>query len=91
MKRGQGISMNVIIIAAIALLVLVILSVLILRAGGQIGEGTSCMGIEGAFCEDSAVVDADGCGENYIRDITKDCRRSDETCCIPGPLRQSNG
>jgi len=43
-KKGSEMSMNVIIIAAIALLILVILSVMIINSGGKINEGTSCVG-----------------------------------------------
>ena len=46
-KKGADLSMNVIIIAAIALLVLVILAVLLFRSGGQVSEGTSCTGYGG--------------------------------------------
>jgi hypothetical protein len=54
-KKGESISMSVIIIAAIALLVLVILAVLVLRSGNSIFKGTSCTAIAGtcaASCED---------------------------------------
>lgn len=84
MARGEGISMGVIVIAAIALLVLVILSVLVLRAGGLIGRGTSCYGIDGAQCM------IESCDEGFIREPTKDCDGADEVCCIPSPLRQRN-
>lgn len=46
-KKGADLSMNVIIIAAIALLVLVILAVLLFRSGGQVTEGTSCDNLAG--------------------------------------------
>lgn len=46
-KKGSDLSMNVIIIAAIALLILVILAVLLFRSGGQVSEGTSCEGYGG--------------------------------------------
>ena len=53
MKKGQGISINVIIIAAIALLVLVILAVLVLRGGSKLNDGTeSCMANYGGTCKD---------------------------------------
>ena len=46
-KKGSEMSMNVIIIAAIALLVLVILAVLLLQKGGDLSESTSCEGLGG--------------------------------------------
>ncbi|MAE13018.1 hypothetical protein CMO92_00495 [Candidatus Woesearchaeota archaeon] len=75
-KKGQGISMNVIIIAAIALLVLVILAVLLLRAGGNVATGTNCQGV-GGDCDQG-----DTCDSGYIKDITKGCE-NENPCCIP--------
>ena len=41
-RRAQGISVNVIIIAAIALVVMVILIALIINTGGDINRSTHC-------------------------------------------------
>jgi hypothetical protein len=49
MKKAQGISLNVIIIAAIALLVLVILSVIFMGRMGIFGEETAGT----RYCEDT--------------------------------------
>jgi hypothetical protein len=80
MKKGQGLSMNVIIIAAIALLVLVILSVLVLRAGGGINEGTGCekaaQGVCAYSCSD---ITQPG---NWIRTPSHNCANSEMVCCI---------
>ena len=43
-KKGQGLSMNVIIIAAIALLVLVVLAVLLFGSAGDVSDAKSCTG-----------------------------------------------
>ncbi|MBU1199459.1 MAG: hypothetical protein KKF46_06495 [Nanoarchaeota archaeon] len=87
-KKAQGLSMNVIIIAAIALLVLVILAVLILRAGSGVAQGTDCTGI-GGICTD----DPDGCrgvgeerGGTWIPNPGKSgtnggCPSDDFICC----------
>ena len=75
--KGQGISMNVIIIAAIALLVLVILAVLLLRTGGNIAEGTNCEGV-GGHCEPEG-----RCDDGDITDKTKGCVDDGDVCCIP--------
>lgn len=80
MKKAQGLSMNVIIIAAIALLVLVIISVLVLRAGGGLNQGTSCQNIEGSRCETSCS-DIDD-GQTWIN-RGKICGNDEEVCCIP--------
>ncbi len=60
-RRGQGISINVIVIAAIALLVLVILSVLVLRSVGPVKEGTSCQQLGGR-----CVIEGDIEGSNRL-------------------------
>ena len=83
MKRGE-LSMSIIISAAIALLILVLLSVLILRAGGDIAEGTGCFGIEGAFC----VPVSDRCSDYSTDDETfiqgrQSCTVAEEKCCVP--------
>lgn len=82
-KKAQGLSMNVIIIAAIALLVLVILSVLLLRTGVLLNTGTGCDGV-GGKCIPADESCADLAGE-YVRSgqgcpkIGEDKQR----CCIP--------
>ncbi len=84
-KKAQGLSMNVIIIAAIALLVLVILAVLILRAGTGVGEGTGCEST-GGTCYSSCTDLAEDEGGIWAKDVTKSgvrggCRE-DESCCL---------
>jgi hypothetical protein len=65
MKKGQGISINVIIIAAIALLVLVILAVLVIGAGKKTNEGTQKCELLGgkcaADCGDAEAIAASNC------------------------------
>lgn len=80
-KKAQGLSMNVIIIAAIALLILIILAVLILRAGRGVSEQTGCVGI-GGQC------DAD-CGELegiWVTNIPNSGKSggcgTEEVCCV---------
>jgi hypothetical protein len=76
MKRGE-LSMEVIIIAAIALLVLVILSVLIIRSAGNVDSATKCASPStNGICtpKDSS------CDDGYIPGGVCD---SDNKCCIP--------
>jgi len=75
-KKGQGISINVIIIAAIALLVLVILSVLLLRSGGELV--VDCNDVNGVCVGNCA--DA---GELYTSYSTAKCPLEEQVCCIP--------
>jgi hypothetical protein len=82
--------MNVIIIAAISLLVLVILSVLVLRGGNILSSSNACTSVSGAYC-DGYDDDAErmGCDPDYSPDRTKTCPGNeegddrDEICCIP--------
>lgn len=78
-KKGSDLSMNVIIIAAIALLVLVILAVLLFRSGGQVSAGTQCEGF-GGVC-DTKGIDKPG----YIRNPAFDsgCSSSGQVCYVP--------
>jgi hypothetical protein len=50
MKKGQGISINVIVVAAIALLVLVVLAVVFLGRFGMFSEQTSNCESQGGRC-----------------------------------------
>jgi hypothetical protein len=71
MKRGE-ISMEVIIIAAIALLVLVILSVLIIRSGGKVAQecvnvgGTCQSGTLPTDCTDGKIYSPNSCGSGQV-------------------------
>jgi hypothetical protein len=77
-KKGVELSMNVIIIAAIALLVLVILAVLVLRGGRNITDGTGCTAKPGGHCEtlDTACND----GENVF--AGGGCPVAKPKCCV---------
>lgn len=85
MKKGQGLSMNVIIIAAISLLVLVIISVLVLRAGGNVNKSTGCEGVNGVCITDTLKCSDYGqsTGQTLIRDPAHGCGIEGQQCCIP--------
>lgn len=82
MKKGD-LSINIIVVAAIAMLILVIISVLVFRAGTGVTEGTSCEGLGG-------VCTTGGCGSDnwdlddgrWIRHPTAKCFADSEVCCI---------
>ena len=73
--------MNVIIIAAIALLVLVIISVLVLRAGGNVNESNRC-----EYYDGQCVGAGTSCGDltpgTWIRDRSHGCPNDGDICCI---------
>jgi len=80
MKKGESISMNLIIIAAIALLVLVVLAVMIMKSGNSLGRAGACEGAGGA-CKES-------CNPDYeSRDFSKGGKfggcQEEQSCCIP--------
>lgn len=84
MKKGD-LSVNIIVIAAIALLILVIIAALLFGAFGDFREGQSCEGI-GGQCVDlfQGETCAERLGEGWTRHPTASCEVSGETCCIGG-------
>ncbi len=82
MAKGQGISINVIIIAAIALLVLVVLSVIFLGRIGLFGVKTISCTDQGGSC---SLAD-EGCAPPTILYTAWNCPKTsagaDQVCCI---------
>ena len=73
-KKGAELSMNVIIIAAIALLVLAILAYLLFGAADRAGKGTKCEGAGGVCLPD--------CGDQVpLTPFHGDCV-GDNKCCL---------
>ena len=84
MKKGE-LSVNIIIVAAIALIILVILAVLLFKTGNDLRLGTSCQGLQG-ICQPQEVGcvdlnDPDG-GISYIQHMTAKCTSNSDVCCI---------
>ena len=82
MKKGE-LSINIIIVAAIALIILVIISVLVFRTGGQLNRGTSCTGVQGQCISDGescSDISYDGT-ETWIQHPTANCPQ-DQKCCV---------
>jgi len=78
-KKAQGISMNVIIIAAIALLVLVILSVIFIGRMGSFGKATSNCESQGGLCRQSPCSQFDGLTSHPSLSCGDD---PDIVCCL---------
>ncbi len=83
MKKGQGMSINVIIIAVLALLVLVVLAFIFTGKIGQFATTTAnCESISGNVCDYS-------CSSGYVQDNSRSCLDDDgevdtsQVCCIP--------
>ena len=93
-KKGQGISLNVIIIAAIALVVMVILIALVLNSASTTTTAVnSCEALGSpAMTPESdgdyrCVEPSEGCGQGWIRNPARGCEGSTDEfplyCCIP--------
>ncbi len=82
MKKGQSMSINVIIVAVLALLVLVVLAFIFTGKIGVFTKTTSnCESISGNICEYS-------CSAGYVQDNSRGCYDEDneetgQVCCIP--------
>jgi hypothetical protein len=88
-KKAQGLSMNVIIIAAISLLVLIVLIVLVIRASNNMGSGTSCRGAGGSCtpgAQDCSDWENQYPGETWTHNVAKDGKiggcLEGEICCV---------
>ena len=84
MKKAQGISMNVIIIAALALLVLVVLSVVFIGKTGKWGTDIGKCEVNGGAC----VADLAACKEQYGEQSALNpawvCDDGEKpACCVP--------
>jgi hypothetical protein len=84
-RKGQGLSINVIVIAAIALLVLVILSVLVIRAGRTIDKSNECEQTGGICRNPDTTLSGGRCEDGETPDTSKVCPGSTQDspryCC----------
>jgi hypothetical protein len=84
-KKAQGLSMNVIIIAAISLLVLIVLIVLVLRANRGIVSGTECTSNGQCWSGDCSDLEVTP-GESWNHDSSRDGKNGGcavgEICCM---------
>jgi hypothetical protein len=84
MKRAQSISINTIVVAAIALLVLVIVSVIFMQRMGWFGrKANDCKGFQPNGCDFGK-----NCPQGYIVSPDKVCYNGNDidpstSCCIP--------
>ena len=58
-KKGDGLSLNVIVLAVLALLVLVILAIIVLRGAGNFNSGVNS-------CDGGCVYDKSDCKTGYV-------------------------
>ena len=86
MKKAE-LSLNIVVAAALAMIVLVILSVLIFNAGADLWSGTECEALaEGAVCIPNTYTcaeESDYSPHNLIRHRTASCPEPSDICCVP--------
>ncbi|MFP4567921.1 MAG: hypothetical protein ACLFN8_03170 [Candidatus Woesearchaeota archaeon] len=88
-KKGD-LSINIIVIAAIAMIILVVISVLVFRSGEILNQARECRSIGG---ECIYKYQYDSCGQyadenwldgTYVRHATATCPEPEEQiCCVP--------
>ncbi len=76
-KKGVELSMNVIIIAAIGLLVLVILAVLVINASGKAQSGTQACTVKGGLCQSGSTC------STGTQSVSGGICSAGQTCCSP--------
>jgi len=77
-KKAQGLSMNTIIIAAIAIIVLLILIYLLVDTSGGVDKAISCTKKGGVCMERCEGI----YGDSSLG--SEPCGDADKTCCLPG-------
>ncbi len=85
MRKAQGLSMNVIVISAIALVVMIILIVIFIGKARSFGSGVASCTDKGGKCEASftACLNKDGVTISGTK-----CDESGEVCCL---IREKEG
>lgn len=83
MNKKGDMSINIIVVAAIALLLLVLIAYLVTDALNNVNEGTDCEGVRG-HCDPYATcwTTNDQYPGNWIPTVAYDCKDPAETCCI---------
>lgn len=85
MRRGQSIGINVVIVAAIALLVLIVIALIVTSGARDLGQGTKSCVAQGGKCFKAGEMIPDGytelydasCGEFEPGQITETCYKYD--------------
>ena len=76
-KKGAELALNVVVIASIAMLVLVVVSVIFLRGATEVKPGETCVIKYQGECKDRA----DCSAAQIASPNTKDCSNVGQICC----------
>lgn len=82
MKKAQGMSLNVVIIAALVILVLVVLSVIFIRSSGTFVDRVASCSVKGGVCAPSCGDMIYGTQEHTIPDFDARCSNEGDICCL---------
>ncbi len=88
-KKGQGLSMNVVIIAALAVLVLIVLALVMTGKFRIFGTTTRDCNTLGGRCVDEEDMDKNdldkitGCKGQNVYTRGTNCEDDDQYCCVP--------
>jgi hypothetical protein len=81
MKKAQGMSLNVIVIAAIVILILIVLSVIFIRGSGTFVERVASCEVKGGMCAAECGSFVYGTQDHTIRDFNARCSNG-LVCCL---------
>jgi hypothetical protein len=85
-KKGQGMSLNVIIMAAIALIVLIVLVFIFTGRIKGFGTGLADCGSKGGICDPAGNLRTRTCSEGKAPILNTNCEEPENggtICCIP--------
>lgn len=82
MKKAQGMSLNVVIIAALVVLVLIVLSVIFIRSSGTFVDRVASCSVKGGKCAPVCGDMIYGTEEYSIPDYDAKCSDASEICCL---------
>ena len=86
MSKKGDLSINMIVIAAIAMIILVVVSVLVFRSGGLLNQAKACTAIQGGECISSDYYRT--CAEYSSDRMLQDPLIQHRTASCPDPERQ---
>ena len=87
MKKGQGISINTIVIAAVAVLVLIVLAAILISQSGAFSRTLQRCDEIGGRCADEGLCGERADGYNRVHPTAacfQDGTKTEQDCCVPG-------
>lgn len=82
MKKAQGMSLNVIVVAALVVLVLIVLSIIFIRSSGKFSGNVASCEVQGGKCAAACEDVAYGTEDYTVERNDLSCSQEGETCCL---------